>query len=135
MKILVINGPNINMIGIREPLIYGREDYETLKAAVADEAQKLNIQAEVVQSNIEGEIVGYIQNALGRYDGIIINPAAYTHYSIAILDALKAVNIPAVEVHLSNYTRPGGLQEQIGHRGRMLRISQRFWHGRIQAGA
>lgn len=102
MKILVINGPNINMIGIREPLIYGREDYETLKAAVADEAQKLNIQAEVVQSNIEGEIVGYIQNALGRYDGIIINPAAYTHYSIAILDALKAVNIPAVEVHLSN---------------------------------
>jgi len=102
MKILVINGPNINMLGIREPEIYGSKGYDALQKTVLEEAASLGISADIVQSNIEGEIAGHIQKALGAYDGIVINPAAYTHYSIAILDALKAVNLPAVEVHISN---------------------------------
>ena len=89
MKILVLNGPNINMLGIREPQIYGTENFEALKTCVAEEAALLGIEAQVVQSNIEGEIIAQIQNAHGNFDGIVINPAAYTHYSIAILDALK----------------------------------------------
>ena len=102
MKILVINGPNINMLGIREKDIYGNNDYNSLVEKIKKEASELDCQVDFFQSNIEGEIITSIQKALGVYDGIIINPAAYTHYSIGILDALKAVNIPAIEVHISN---------------------------------
>lgn len=102
MRILVINGPNINMLGIREKNIYGVNDYNSLVEKIKKEANELDCQVDFFQSNIEGEIITSIQKALGVYDGIIINPAAYTHYSIGILDALKAVNLPAVEVHISN---------------------------------
>jgi len=102
MKILVINGPNINMLGIREKNIYGVGDYAFLCSLLNEKAKEENIQLEIKQSNYEGEIVNFIQEAYGNTDGIIINPAAYTHYSIAILDALKAVDIPTVEVHISN---------------------------------
>ena len=102
MRILVINGPNINMLGIREKNIYGNNDYNSLVEKIKKEASELNCQVDFFQSNIEGEIITSIQKALGVYDGIIINPAAYTHYSIGILDALKSVNIPAIEVHISN---------------------------------
>ncbi len=102
MKILIINGPNINMLGIREKNIYGVNDYNSLVEKIKKEASELNCQVDFFQSNIEGEIITSIQKALGVYDGIIINPAAYTHYSIGILDALKSVNIPAIEVHISN---------------------------------
>ena len=102
MKILIINGPNINMLGIREKNIYGNNDYNSLVEKIKKEASELDCQVDFFQSNIEGEIITSIQKALGVYDGIIINPAAYTHYSIGILDALKSVNIPAIEVHISN---------------------------------
>ncbi len=102
MRILVINGPNINMLGIREKDIYGNNDYNSLVEKIKKEASELDCQVDFFQSNIEGEIITSIQKAFGVYDGIIINPAAYTHYSIGILDALKAVNIPAIEVHISN---------------------------------
>lgn len=103
MKILVINGPNLNMLGIREPEIYGRQTYADLVAAVEGWASEMGLDAEVYQSNHEGEIVTKIQQAyFEKADGIVINAAAYTHTSVAILDALKAVQIPAVEVHLSD---------------------------------
>ena len=102
MRILVINGPNINMLGIREKNIYGVNDYNSLIEKIKKEASELGCQVDFFQSNIEGEIIASIQKALGVYDGIIINPAAYTHYSIGILDALKSVNLPAIEVHISN---------------------------------
>ena len=102
MKILVLNGPNINMLGIREPNIYGRENFQDLLMLLDEAGKELNISIEQFQSNHEGDIVDKIQNALGNTDGIVINPAAYTHTSIAILDALKAVGIPTVEVHISD---------------------------------
>ncbi len=102
MKILVLNGPNLNLLGVREPAVYGRQDYAALLEAVAAEAAALGVEADVAQSNVEGELVTLTQRALGVYDGILINPAAYTHTSVALLDALKAVALPAVEVHLSN---------------------------------
>ncbi|MCR5520902.1 MAG: type II 3-dehydroquinate dehydratase [Lachnospiraceae bacterium] len=102
MKILVINGPNINMLGIREPGIYGTQDYMSLRKLIEDTAVECDINVEEYQSNHEGDIVDKIQHAYGRADGIVINPAAYTHTSVAILDALKAVGIPTVEVHISN---------------------------------
>ncbi len=102
MKILVLNGPNLNLLGMREPAVYGRQDYSALLDAVAAEAAALGVETDVAQSNVEGELVTLIQRALGAYDGILINPAAYTHTSVALLDALKAVALPAVEVHLSN---------------------------------
>lgn len=101
MKILVLNGPNLNMLGIREPEVYGNGTYAQLCETVELAALGLGVQVECFQSNHEGVLVDKIQAALGVYDGIIINPAAYTHTSIAILDALKAVALPAVEVHLS----------------------------------
>jgi 3-dehydroquinate dehydratase-2 len=101
-NILVINGPNLNMLGIREPDIYGKQDYEALCEYIDECALKLDIAVDIFQSNHEGDLVDEIQAAYGEYDGIIINPAAYTHTSVAILDALKAVGIPAVEVHLSD---------------------------------
>ena len=102
MKFLVINGPNLNLLGVREPDIYGRQDYACLVRTVEDACARLGAECEVFQSNHEGAIVDKIQSALGTADGIIINPAAYTHTSVAILDALKAVALPAVEVHLSD---------------------------------
>ena len=102
MKILVINGPNINMLGIREPEIYGKATYDDLVAFIRIESEKLNTEVDFFQSNCEGEIVTAIQKAYRIYDGIVINPAAYTHTSVAILDAVKAVGIPTVEVHISD---------------------------------
>ena len=102
MKILVINGPNINMLGIREPSIYGKESFSDLLNLLNTAAVQLDIEIDQYQSNHEGCIVDKIQDALGKYQGIVINPAAYTHTSVAILDALKAVSIPAVEVHISD---------------------------------
>ncbi len=101
MKLLVINGPNLNMLGIREPDIYGKESYAALERYLHETADKLGVELEIFKSNHEGELVDKIQWAYGRMDGIVINPAAYTHTSVAILDALKAVALPAVEVHLS----------------------------------
>ncbi len=102
MKILVINGPNINMLGIREPGIYGKETFQNLLELLDRIAKEHNITIEQYQSNHEGNLVDKIQAAYGNADGIVINPAAYTHTSVAILDALKSVSIPAVEVHISN---------------------------------
>ena len=102
MKILVINGPNINMLGIREPGIYGKNTFADLLALLEQTAREENIEIEQYQSNHEGCLVDKIQESFGKVDGIVINPAAYTHTSVAILDALKAVSIPAVEVHISD---------------------------------
>ena len=102
MKILVINGPNLNMLGIREPNIYGKNSYKDLISYIEKVCAKESVEADFYQSNHEGDIVDKIQEAYGKYDGIVINPAAYTHTSVAILDALKAVGIPTVEVHLSD---------------------------------
>ncbi len=105
MKILVINGPNINMLGIREPGIYGNDNYESLLKKIKVWADELGCETECFQSNHEGDIVDKIQQAYGKIDGIVINPAAYTHTSVAILDALKSVKIPAVEVHISDVAK------------------------------
>ena len=105
MKILVINGPNINMLGIREPGIYGSDNYKTLLEKIKVWADELGCDVKCFQSNHEGAIVDEIQGAYGEFDGIVINPAAYTHTSVAILDALKSVGIPAVEVHISDVTK------------------------------
>ncbi len=105
MKILVLNGPNINMLGIREPDMYGKESYADLLALLDETARNQQVEIQHYQSNHEGCLVDKIQAAYGVFDGIVINPAAYTHTSIAILDALKAVGIPAVEVHISDVAK------------------------------
>lgn len=102
MKFLVINGPNLNLLGSREPEVYGANSYETLVGRIRASAASMNVEVDIFQSNHEGAIIDKLHAARGSFDGIIINPGAFTHYSYAILDALKAVNIPAVEVHLSN---------------------------------
>ena len=102
MKILVLNGPNINMLGIREPGIYGKNTFTDLLELLKQAAENLGVEMEQYQSNHEGCLVDKIQEAYGKFDGIVINPAAYTHTSVAILDALKSVAIPAVEVHISD---------------------------------
>lgn len=102
MRILIINGPNINMLGIREPDIYGKNTYADLCKLITDYADEKGIEVKLFQSNHEGAIVDEIQAALGKFDGIVINPAAYTHTSVAILDALKSVALPAVEIHISD---------------------------------
>ena len=102
MNVLVINGPNLNLLGIREPDLYGKQDYAALVSLVEETCAQEGLGVEVYQSNHEGDIVDKIQAALGKFDGIVINPAAYTHTSVAILDALKAVALPAVEVHISD---------------------------------
>ena len=112
MKILVLNGPNMNMLGIRQPEIYGHETYEDLKAMIQAEADRLGVTVSFFQSNHEGAIVDAIQAANGVYDAIVMNPGAYTHYSVAILDALKAVSVPCVEVHISNVHQ----REEFRHR-------------------
>ena len=105
MNILVINGPNLNLLGIREPDLYGRQDYAALVSLVEETCRQAGMTVEVFQSNHEGAIVDKIQEALGKFDGIVINPAAYTHTSVAILDVLKAVALPAVEVHISDVSQ------------------------------
>lgn len=105
MKLLIINGPNINLIGLREPDIYGHESYDVLVRFIDASAEAAGVEVEQFQSNHEGAIVDKIQQAYGAFDGIVINPAAYTHTSVAILDALKAVALPAVEVHISDVSR------------------------------
>ena len=105
MKLLVLNGPNLNMLGIREPEIYGASTYADLEALVRASAAAMQIDVEIRQTNHEGVLVDWIQEAYGSFDGIVINPAAYTHTSIALLDAVKAVNLPTVEVHISDVSR------------------------------
>lgn len=105
MNILVINGPNLNMLGIREPEIYGKGTYADLCAMIQAHAENKGINVDIYQSNHEGDLVDRIQAAYGKVDGIVINPAAYTHTSVALLDALKAVGIPAVEVHISDVSQ------------------------------
>ena len=105
MKLLIINGPNLNMLGLREPDIYGRQDFRALEQFIRDACAEVGAEAELFQSNHEGAIVDKIQEVYGKIDGIVINPAAYTHTSVAILDALKAVSIPAVEVHISDVSK------------------------------
>ena len=102
MKILVINGPNLNMLGVREPQIYGDRSYGALCETILSHAKKAGVEVEIFQSNHEGDLVDKIQEAYGNFDGIVINPAAYTHTSVALLDSLKSVAIPAVEVHISD---------------------------------
>lgn len=105
MNVLVINGPNLNLLGVREPDLYGKQDYAALVALVEETCAQEGLGVEVYQSNHEGDLVDKIQSALGKFDGIVINPAAYTHTSVAILDALKAVALPAVEVHISDVSK------------------------------
>ena len=112
MKLLIINGPNLNLLGLREPDIYGKQDFHALERFILDACAEAQVEGELFQSNHEGAIVDKIQAAYGKIDGIVINPAAYTHTSVAILDALKAVQIPAVEVHISNVHR----REDFRHR-------------------
>lgn len=102
MKILILNGPNLNLLGTREPEKYGNQTLSDVENFVKEEASKLNVEVDFYQSNIEGELVDKIQEAKGNYDGIVMNPAAYTHTSVAIRDALLAVQIPTIEVHISN---------------------------------
>lgn len=105
MKLLIVNGPNLNLLGIREPGIYGTDNYEALCRKVLDYAAVRDVEAELYQSNHEGDLVDKIQAAYGNADGIIINPGAYTHTSVALLDAVKAVGIPTVEVHISDLSK------------------------------
>ena len=105
MKLLVINGPNINMLGIREPGIYGSQNYADLCELIKEHAEKIGVEVVIYQSNHEGDLVDKIQEAYGNADGIVINPGAYTHTSVALLDAVKAVNIPTVEVHISEVSK------------------------------
>lgn len=102
MKIMVINGPNLNMLGVREPGVYGEQSYSDLEQYIEKYAETIGVEVVVMQSNSEGDIIDYIHYALGKYDAIVMNPGAYTHYSYAIFDALKSVKLPAVEVHISN---------------------------------
>ena len=126
MKLLFLNGPNLNMLGIREPDIYGKQTYADLERYIRDFCGELGVDCEILQSNHEGVLVDAIQSAYGQADGIVINPAAYTHTSVALLDALKAVGLPAVEVHLSDvskredfrqvsYVRPACCRTFAGH--------------------
>lgn len=102
MKIMVINGPNLNMLGVREPGVYGEQSYSDLEQYIEKYAETIGVEVVVMQSNSEGDIIDYIHYALGKYDAIVMNPGAYTHYSYAIFDALQSVKLPAVEVHISN---------------------------------
>ncbi len=127
MKFLVINGPNLNMLGLREPSIYGDRSYKALVELIETVCRDEGIQVEVFQSNHEGAIVDKIQAAYGEFDGIVINPAAYTHTSVAILDALKAVSIPAVEVHISDVSTRESFR-QVSYAG-MACIKTYMGHG------
>lgn len=102
IKLLVLNGPNLNLLGVREPKIYGTQSYSDLCQLIEAHAARIGVEVEIRQSNHEGVLVDWIQEALGRFDGIVLNPAAYTHSSVAILDAVQAVGLPTVEVHISD---------------------------------
>ena len=102
LKIMVINGPNLNMLGVREPQVYGNQSYVDLENYIEEYCEEKGIEVTVLQSNGEGELIDFIHHANGNFDGIVINPGAYTHYSYAIRDALSSVSVPAVEVHISN---------------------------------
>ena len=148
MKFLIINGPNLNLLGLREPDIYGSQSFRALEDFIRESCEHEGVEAELFQSNHEGAIVDAIQGAYGRIDGIVINPAAYTHTSVAILDALKAVQIPAVEVHISDvskresfrqisYTRLACVKSYIGlgfegYRQAILFLKD-YLEGRVQA--
>ncbi len=125
MKLLIINGPNLNMLGIREPDIYGKQDYKALVDFIKTAAKEAGATCEVFQSNHEGVIVDKIQEAYGKFDGIVINPAAYTHTSVAIADALSAVAIPTVEVHLSNVME----REAFRHHSFVAPIAEKTYMG------
>ena len=125
MKLLVINGPNLNLLGKREPTIYGREDYAALCAFVEKAVAEVGATCEIYQSNHEGCIVDKIQEAMGAFDGIVINPAAYTHTSVAIADALSAVEIPTVEVHLSDVMK----REAFRHHSFVSPIAKKTYMG------
>ena len=125
MKLLVINGPNLNLLGIREPAVYGNRDFAALCDFIRAAASEAGAECELFQSNHEGEIVDAIQGALGRFDGIVINPAAYTHTSVAILDALSAVQLPTVEVHLSNVME----REEFRHRSFVSLVAKKTYMG------
>jgi len=105
MKLLILNGPNLNMLGIREPGIYGAATYADLQTQIREAAAKMDMEVDIRQTNHEGVLVDWIQEAYGVFDGIVINPAAYTHTSVALLDAVKAVSIPTVEVHISDVSK------------------------------
>ena len=111
MRIMVINGPNLNMLGIREPGHYGKETYAELIRKIEAHAEKRGVEVLCLQSNHEGDLVDYIQYAYGTYDGIVINPGAYTHTSVAILDAVKSVSVPTVEVHISKVEEREGFRQ------------------------
>ena len=134
MKVLVINGPNLNMLGIREPEIYGNQTFADLIALLESTAQRLGLDMEQFQSNHEGCIVDKIQESYGKTDGIVINPAAYTHTSVAILDALKSVGIPAVEVHISDVDSRESFR-QISYPGMYCEktIKGHGFHGYVEA--
>lgn len=134
MKILVINGPNINLLGIREKNIYGTGSYNDLCSYIRDGAKELQIEVKIVQSNCEGEIITFIQGALGSFDGIVINPGAYTHYSYAIADALKGVALPAAEVHISNiHKREEFRRKSVTAEGCIGQITGFGFHGYVLA--
>ena len=130
MKILVLNGPNLNMLGIREPDIYGKENYAALVDYIKAAADEAGATVEIRQSNHEGVLVDFIQEALGNFDAIVINPAAYTHTSIAIADALSAVALPVVEVHLSNVME----RESFRHHSFVAPIAKKTYMGKGFAG-
>ena len=134
MKILVINGPNINMLGIREKELYGKKDYKDLVRYIKDYCKKEDIGVEIYQSNFEGEIINKIQESYGVFDGIVINAGAYTHTSIAILDSLKAVNLPTVEVHLTDINKREDFRKKsfISHYAQKIIVGKGF-EGYIEA--
>ncbi|MBQ3482673.1 MAG: type II 3-dehydroquinate dehydratase [Clostridia bacterium] len=125
MKLLVINGPNLNLLGIREPGIYGDRSFGALCDFIQKSVDEVGAECELFQSNHEGAIVDAIQGALGRFDGIVINPAAYTHTSVAILDALSAVHIPTVEVHISNVME----REEFRHHSFVSSVAKKTYMG------
>ena len=130
MRVLVINGPNLNMLGIREPDVYGRKTFADLEKFIQDEAERLSISVDLYQSNHEGAIVDVIQSAMDNYDGILINPAAYTHTSVAILDAIKAVQLPIVEVHLSGILKHPAFHYPTNPSVRLLQPRMDYWEER-----
>ena len=134
MRILVLNGPNLNMLGIREPDVYGNKTYRDLCEMINTYAISSGVEVEIYQSNHEGDLVDKIQYAYGNFDGIVINPAAYTHTSIALLDALKSVALPAVEVHISDVTKREDFRQKSFVRGACVKtITGRGFDGYIEA--